>query len=46
LKSLKLSIVRVDTWPQIQEFEESNFRIFTRGRVESILAICVGKDTW
>jgi hypothetical protein len=46
LKSSEPSIVRVDRRQQIQEFEESNFKIFARDRVESILAIDVGKDTW
>jgi hypothetical protein len=46
LKSSEPSIVRVDRRQQIWEFEESNFEIFARDRVESILAIDAGKDTW
>jgi hypothetical protein len=45
LKSSELSIVRVDRRQKIQKFEESNFKIFSRDRVESILAIDAGKDT-
>ena len=36
-KSLETSIVRVDRRKQIQEFEKSNFKRFSRGRVESLL---------
>jgi hypothetical protein len=44
-KSSELSIVRVDRWQQIQEFENSDFGRFARGRVELILVVGARKDT-
>jgi hypothetical protein len=46
LKSSEPSIVRVDRWQQIREFEDSDFGRFARERVELILAVGAGKDTW
>jgi len=45
-KSSEPSIIRVDRWQQIWEFEYSDFGRFERERVGSILAVGVGKDTW
>jgi len=46
MNSLKLSIIKVERWQQIQKFRVSNFRIFARGRVGSIRAVGARKDMW